>query len=88
MSTRAYVARINRDDTGLYVYLGHNGYPQTAGQSGPMGEPACPTKPATEWPSSSPRIHRFFRFRGMPPWFGRNIGINVSPLVMSDSRLP
>ena len=31
MSTRAYIARINRDGTGLYVYLGRNAYPQTAG---------------------------------------------------------
>ena len=32
MSTRAYIARINRDGIGLYVYLGHNSYPQTAGR--------------------------------------------------------
>ena len=33
MSTRAFVARINRDGTGLYVYLGRNAHPQTAGQT-------------------------------------------------------
>ena len=35
MSTRAYIARVNRDGTGLYVYLGRNAYPQTAGQIPP-----------------------------------------------------
>ena len=33
MSTRAYIACINRGGTGLYVYLGRNAYPQTAGQT-------------------------------------------------------
>ena len=33
MSTRAFVARINRAGTGLYFYLGRNAYPQTPGQT-------------------------------------------------------
>lgn len=35
MSTRAFVARINGNGTGLYVCLGRNGYPHTPGQIPP-----------------------------------------------------